>query len=51
MVQVTKVCVCKYEVNMFTNKEVMANVKVFGKFYVQGQCHPGVKDVCIDEQG
>ena len=28
--------VYKYEVNMFTNKEVMANVKVFRKFYGQG---------------
>ena len=35
--------VSKYDVNMFANKEVMANVKVFPKFYVQGQGHQGVK--------
>jgi hypothetical protein len=38
----------KYEVNMFTNEEVMANGKVFiRKFYVQGQCHPGVKVIKV----
>ena len=35
--------VSKHEVNMFTNKEVTTNVRVFRKFYVQGQGHPGVK--------
>ena len=34
---------CEYELNPFTNDEVMANVRVFEKLDLQGQGHPGVK--------
>ena len=31
--------VIKYGVNPFNNEEVMANVKVFGKYDLEGQGH------------
>ena len=36
---VPRVIVIKYEVNPFTNKEVMSNVKVLADFDLQGQGH------------
>ena len=37
----------KYELNPFTNKEVMANVRVFRTLYLQGQGHTGVKVIYV----
>ena len=37
----------KYEVNPFTNKEVMADIIVLGKLDPQGQCHSDVKVIKV----
>ena len=44
---VPMVVVLKYEVNPFTYNKDMANGLGFGKLYLQGQGHPGVKVINV----
>ena len=39
--------VFKYGVNPFNNKEVIANVKVFWQFDLEGQGHSGIKVIYL----